>query len=326
MGRNNGNRTQCPKLNIKKLQGNKSKQGTTSEIDGFLQPKFCWETIERLTTAKIERTLARPEYTTLGHWDKTQLTLAEKAQVNKYESVTSFGSEIANLFEDMMNKLGHIPTQKDYIAKGVELTVQWWLQNSKSNIKLQGTPFTPIIQKACEQRLARTWISNIVEIHTKLLIQETLPDYTVFSHDLLDLVAGVDLVLEEKHTGDSDPKRYYIHIFKNTTWGMKSFKQKEKRGGLYKGKKFLKYPRNFDGDVILAYEWNTSTEHVSTKFINGVPLFKQDFIEWKFQAVKKTALGENMGLSAPTQTKLEHLQEWIQTHFDRTVDFRKEVR
>lgn len=281
------------------------------EIDHLTQPKYCWESIEKMTSERLERILAKPEYQTQPFWDRNKLTPEEKAQVNQFESITSFGGSLANLFEDMMNQLGHIPTQKEYIEKGIGITQEWLIDNRK-HPKVKGLPFNQVVRKACAERLARTWVSNIVEIHTKLLIQETLPNHKVFTHDLLDIVAGVDLVVE-----DSD-RRYYVHIFKNTEWGMKAFKQKEKRGGLFKGKKFIKYKRNFSGDVILAYEWDTRTDHTSTKFINGIPLFKKDFIEWKFTMIQRKSLGEDL---ATIPSKLDNLQSWVKDNFNRTVTF-----
>lgn len=285
---------------------------TGIELQQLTQPKFCWEHFERLTAERLERILEKEQYRTIPFWDRSTLSEEEKKQVSKFESITSFGGTIANLFEDMMNSLGYVPTQREYVMKGIEITQDWWFDN-RNNPKVKGLPFNTVVRKACAERLARTWVSNIVELHTRLLIKDTMPHLKVYTHDLLDLVAGVDLVVED------DVKRYYVHIFKNTSWGMKAYQQKQKRGGLFKGNQFIRYQRDFNGDIALAYEWDTRTDHSTTKFINGIPLFKSEFIEWKFNIIKKLpTVGES--LMTP-QSKLDRLNDWLQHHFGQTVNF-----
>lgn len=291
--------------------------GTTkakhSDLESMLGDRYQWESMQRLTAESLERRLAQPEYKIRGYWDRSQLSETEQRQVNAYESISSFGSDIANLFENMIERLGFVPSQEAFIKEGVELTKKWFCDNMLKNPRLKGLPFNSVVQRAAEERLARTWVSMVVELHTKLLIQETLPHLKVIQHDLLDLVMGVDLVVED------DKKRYYIHIFKNTSWGMKAFKMKEKRGGLMKGRRFIKYKRDFTGDAILAYEWDSRTDHASTKFINGIPLFKAEFLEWKFMMLKRTAsIGEAINTK---HSKMDHLNDWLKNHFDQTTTF-----
>lgn len=284
-----------------------------TELDRMLSDRYEWEAMQNLTVEKLEKRLASPEYKIREFWDRSTLTEEERKQVNAYESISSFGSDIANLFENMIERLGHVPSQEEFIQQGVELTREWFCDNMLKNPRLKGLPFNKIVQKATEERLARTWVSMVVELHTKLLIQETLPHLKVIQHDLLDLVMGVDLIVED------DKKRYYVHIFKNTSWGMKAFKIKEKRGGLMKGKQFIKYKRDFTGDSILAYEWDKRTDHTSTKFINGIPLFKADFIEWKFKMMKRTSsIGEAVNTK---ESKLVKLNDWLEKNFGKKVNF-----
>lgn len=285
-----------------------------TDLQKMTSNRYQWEAMENLTVERLERRLASPEYKVRGFWDRSKLTEEELKQVNAYESISSFGSDVANLFENMIERLGFVPSQEAFIQKGVELTREWFCDHARKHPKLKGVPFNSIVQRATEERLARTWVSMVVELHTKLLIQETLPHMKVIQHDLLDLVMGVDLVVED------DCKRYYIHIFKNTSWGMKAFKQKESRGGMFKGKQFIKYRRNFQGDSILAYEWNSKTDHASTKFINGIPLFKADFIAWKFHMMKKSA---SIGEALTTEhSKLDNLNDWLDRFFGTTVEFK----
>lgn len=289
------------------------KKESTTDLDKMLANRYQWETMQKLTVEKLEKRLASPEYKIREFWDRSTLTEEERKQVNAYESISSFGSDVANLFENMIEQLGHVPSQEAFINRGVELTREWFCDNMLKNPRLKGVPFNKVVQKATEERLARTWVSMVVELHTKLLIQETMPHLKVIQHDLLDLVMGVDLVVED------DKKRYYIHIFKNTSWGMKAFKIKEKRGGLMKGKQFIKYKRDFTGDSILAYEWDKRTDHTSTKFINGIPLFNAEFIEWKFMMMKRSSsIGEAVNTK---DSKLNHLNDWLEKNFDKRVNF-----
>ena len=284
-----------------------------SDLDSMLGNRYQWESMQRLTVEALERRLAQPEYKVRGYWDKSQLSETEQKQVKAFESIHSFGADVANLFEILIERHGYVPSQEEFIKEGVSLTKEWFCDNAFKNPKLKGLPFNSVVQRAAEERLARTWISVVVELHTKLLIQETLPHLKVIQHDLLDLVMGVDLIVED------DKKRYFIHIFKNTSWGMKAFKMKEKRGGLMKGKRFIKYKRDFTGDSILAYEWDSRTDHTSTKFINGIPLFKAEFIEWKFRMMKRTpSIGEDVNTK---HGKMDQLNDWIYKYFGQKAKF-----
>ena len=265
-----------------------------------------------LSVTDIEDMISRPEYATVPTAPRATLSDKDIKDVQQFENINSFGAEVADLFEDLCDELHRIPTQAEYVDKGVELTEVWWMRAMlKHNPLIAGIKLEGAVLQACKDRLARGYLSLVNEVHTMALVKQLFPTARVISHDILDLVMGVDLVVE--YSG----KRLYIHVYKNSYWGVKAFHRKEKRGGMRnKQGEFVKYRRSFKGDVCLLYD---SCDSDTTKHINGIPVFTEDYIEWSInRAVKDKEVGEPLSAD---KSKLDKLNDWLWDNFSEYIDF-----
>ena len=266
------------------------------------------------TAEEIREILGRPEYATVPPTDRTKLTPEQSRNVGRYENINSFGAEVADLFEDLCEELHRIPTQKEFCDRGLELTEKWWITETlKKNPMIRGLQFDATIQQAVRDRQGRSYLSIVNEVYTAALLKEMYPEARVITNDILDLVLGVDIVMEYKG------KRLYFHVYKNSYWGRKAFIDKENRGGMRNSTgAFVKYHRDFSGDISLVYD---TTETGTTEIINGIPLFTKDYIDWQVSlALKNGAVGETLGSN---NNKLEKVNNWLYKHFDTFVDFYK---
>lgn len=265
------------------------------------------------TIKEFENLISQPEYATTKYLDRSKLAETDLDAVNRYENITSFGSDVADCFEDLMDELGRIPTQDEYVERGVDLTRQWWCEAIlKHNQSVKGLDFEGAVVDACRDRLGRGYISMVNELHTQILLKEVYPKGKIITHDLLDLLLGVDIVLE------LDKKRYYIHIFKDSHYGVQAFYKKEKRGGINHNGKFIKFKRDFTGDVRLQY-LSHDTNDDKCKFINGIPVFTREWLEGYMMMVTRSAkYGERLD---KVDSKLNNLSTFIYDNLGEKVIF-----
>lgn len=265
------------------------------------------------STKEFEKLIGQAEYSTKKYLDRSKLTDKELMAVDAYENITSFGIDVADCFEDLLEELGRIPTQDEYVNRGVELTSMWCEAILKHDNRVLGINFEGAVVDACKDRLGRGYISMVNELHTKLLLKEIYPKAKVISHDLLDLLLGVDIVLE------LDKKRYYIHIFKDSHYGVQAFYNKEQRGGINKDGKFIKYQRDFTGDVRLQY-LSRDTNSDKCKFINGMPVFTREWLEgYLFMVTRSSKFGERLDAE---DSKLDKLKAFVFDNFGQRVEFK----
>lgn len=252
----------------------------------------------KLTTKQIENLLSQEEYSPVDRMDKSLLTAEQRYEVSILENVTSFGLASITLFEDMVNERQSLPSQAEYVEAGMPLMVAH-LQEHRPDIVI-----TETAEQALTIRMTRTYMSKVIEMHLEAILKEYMPEMKVKTYALLDSVMGVDLVLED------DKKRYYVHVTSNTPFAQKMLGQKEGRGGHRVGNTYIKYSRDFTGDLILRYD--TFNESDTTQMVNGFPLFKPDFIvERFFIAKRQSAIGESLSVS---YSKLDHFTDWAKTY------------
>ncbi|KAA6454967.1 hypothetical protein [Bacillus atrophaeus] len=250
----------------------------------------------KLDRKEIERLLALEEYKPIERLDKSTLDADEKAQVREVEQVVSFGQEIIELFDWFIEAHGTLPTQKQYVNSGVNKMLAWFSDN-KPDVEV-----TTVMVEACKGRLTRTYMSKVIELHFEACLREFLPHLNIISHPLIDSVMGVDIVAED------DKKRYYIHITSNTPMARRMLKEKESRGGYRVGSAFIKYTRDFTGDLMLMYDIHAESE--TTQIINGFPLFRPEFIEWRLDIASRSITAGEF-LTAP-YSKLKHFLHWAE--------------
>lgn len=257
--------------------------------------------VVNMTSKEIERLLSLPEYAAEMP-DYSWITKKEKREVNAVEAVVSFGHNIAGLFEEMILELGRIPSQQEFTEKSLEIMQSFWL-DPRNVTETKGFGWTESVEHACRNRSLRTYTSQLVEVHTITAMMEIFPEWNVYCSDAMDMLLGVDMVVE------SEKKRFYVHIFKNSSSGFKAFHRKAKRGGA-KGAdgKFKKFQRDFEGDKCLMFDYTPSLSSETTKFINGHPLFKLDFLEEQFLLFDKF---KQIGMDLKTDTKLQYLNDFM---------------
>ncbi|MGG1757723.1 hypothetical protein ABEQ76_10405 [Bacillus velezensis] len=248
----------------------------------------------QLDRKEIERLLAQEEYKPIERLDKSTLGAEEKAQVREVEQVVSFGQEIIELFDWFLEHQGTLPTQKQYVNSGINKMLAWFATN-KPEVEV-----TTVMVEACKLRLTRTYMSKVIELHFEACLRENVPHLKIISHPLIDSIMGVDIVAED------DAKRYYIHITSNTPMARKMLREKEKRGGLRVGNAFIKYNRDFTGDLMLMYDIHEESD--TTKIVNGFPLFRPEFIVWRLDlASRSVSAGEFLTVA---YSKLQHFLHW----------------
>lgn len=264
-----------------------------------------------MTASEIRSLLLKPEYKA-KYPVKINWTPDESKRVDFYENINSFGADVSDAFEDMCDELGRIPTQDEFVERTVELTREWLIREKlKRNPNAMNLVFDDVLVQAIKNRQGRGYLSIVSEMYTVALIKEMYPEAKVYTHDMLDLIMGVDIVMEYKG------KRFYIHVYKNSYWGRTSFKNKEGRGGMYgEGGVFIKFNRDFTGDISLMYDpMDTDT----TIYLNGVPLLTEDYIRFTVKrGLSNDAIGERLSTA---NSKLHRLNSWLLTHFGTFVDF-----
>ncbi|MGE6629596.1 hypothetical protein [Bacillus sp. NPDC077027] len=251
-----------------------------------------------LTSKEIENLLAKEEYAPIKRIKKKDLTDEQRQEVTTIESIVSFGEDIITLFDFLLDLKETLPTQKCFVDSGVNKMLSH-LATHKPEIEV-----TPIMVEACKLRLTRTYMSKVIELHLEALVREQLPQYKMIIHPLIDSVMGIDMILE------TETKRHYIHVTSNTPMAISMLKRKESRGGYRVGKAYIPYNRDFAGDLVLKYD--TNQDSVSTKIINGFPLFNSEFVVWRIElADMSVSFGES--LTVP-YSKLNHFNDWMKTY------------
>lgn len=255
------------------------------------------------TSEYIESLLATEEYKPVLRLDKRTLSDEQYQEVKTLESVNSFGQDSIDLFEKMVYKLNDLPTQSLYVRTGLPMMIKH-LSQYRPDIEI-----TEIAKQALILRMTRTYMSKVIELHLDCLFKEYLPHVKVRTYSLLDSVMGVDFVVKD------DKKRYYVHVTSNTPFAQKMLLEKESRGGYRVGNTYVRYSRDFSGDLILKYDVGRESE--TTQVINGFPLFKPYYIETRFLIAKKqSSIGEP--LSVP-YSKLDHFMDWAKTFLNRDI-------
>lgn len=264
-----------------------------------------------MTAREIRELISSPAYSTIPTV-RQELSDDDWKRVKRYEDINSFGAEVADLFEDLCDELHRIPTHREYIDRAVELTEEWWVRETlKGNPNIRGIKYDDVIKQAVANRQGRGYLSLVNEVYTVALLKELYPEAKVITHDMLDLVLGVDIVMEYKG------KRIYFHVYKNSYWGNKAFHNKESRGGMKdKNGKFVKFKRDFSGDVCLVYD---TTDSETTHYVNGIPLFTKEYIEFVIsRAVRLDTVGERL---SNNNSKLQKLNNWLFHNFNTFINF-----
>lgn len=253
----------------------------------------------QLTVEQLEADLQKPEHLAIEPVRFGKLTRMQKTEINTAEKVTGFGHTVGDSFEDLIKQFGRVPTQKEYADYSLARIKAWW------TVETAGVDWSETVEQAVYNRQLRSYSSHLVELHTMLSLRKLFPDWQIYCTESIDLLMGVDLVIE------TEQKRLYIHIFKNSKSAFRAFRKKEFRGGRKNNSgKFKKYKRDFTGDKSLQYDWSQSQCSESTKFINGNPLFKEEYL---FTQLTMFNSFKQFGQPLKEMQKLEYLEQFLQS-------------
>ncbi|MFG3611430.1 hypothetical protein [Rummeliibacillus stabekisii] len=252
------------------------------------------------TANNFESLLHRKEYKAPKRLVYGNLSAHLREGVYKMDSVVSFGQDSIELFDNLIEKLHRLPTPKEYISEGLVIMENYWKENRHTNKKIGGYPFNKGVKLGCADRLLRTYISFIVEIHLQLLLKEK--GFKVCEHPLIDSIMGVDLIAE------NHKKRYYIHVTtskRGEGGSIQSVKHKEKRGLFLFGGEWHNYSRDFSGDVVLHYPQKAVGG--MAKEVNNLILLEKEYLDFFFD-LKDISSKHGEPLGRPS--KLLRFNEW----------------
>lgn len=243
----------------------------------------------KLSRAKLEYWLYKKEYS-IPHIRITSQEMRDSEFRKMEKNNRILGRSFHHNFERWFKKWGRIPTPQEFIAMQMQdvnknFSNDHWRKNHRINFEL-----TPIVTKGIKQRILRSYISFINELHTELTIQELFPHVEIERNGDLDF-EGIDLLVIDKKAH----VEHKIHITKNSEYAIdflfrKEGKELEFRG--YQTKlwacprwKKVNHPiykdRSFKGHTFLLYGASANDE---TRLVNGYPLFRKKYIENKIMA------------------------------------------
>lgn len=241
-----------------------------------------------LTVEMLEKWLKKREYSPPNY----SLTKAELKDAN-YQLMEKnnriLGRSFHHTFEKWYKAYNRIPTPQEFVAMQMKdikknFSREGWQERNGVTFKM-----TPLVEKGLKQRLLRSYISLITELHAELTIQRLFPTYEIVRNDELDY-SGIDLLVIDK----KNQVEHKIHITKANEYAIdflfkKEGKELEFRGygsTLYarpnwkKIKHSVYRERDFKGHTFFLYTGH-STDDV--KVINGYPLFRKEYIKNKIE-------------------------------------------
>lgn len=227
-------------------------------------------------------TLKKEEYKP-KHLHLTKKELEDKQYIRMEQYNGLFIAKELTLIEDYFEKYGKLITPNKFI----ELCYNQILKKILSGEIYIPFNWNKAVKKGLKNRLLRTYISFINEIHTCLLLKELFPETEIIKSAELDL-QGIDIVMKEK---DIEHK---IHITKHSPYAIDYLLKKEglkiefkhENGKLYSRPIHLKIAsekyshRDFAGHIFLLYDaFNSDT----TQKINGYFIFRKEYLLNKIQ-------------------------------------------
>lgn len=271
--------------------------------------------IYTMTIREYEEMLSKKEY--------KAITYPPHTYDSAFEDLMDYGN-ITNLFDDLVDSLGRVPTQTEYVNAGVERSKRYFTpENGDIN---QGVQIIvgnyrnqrmhtfywnePMLQTAVKKRLSRTYPSLLAEVGLIIYMREVRPDLFIAAHPDIDIILGVDAVAFDRKLD----KALYFHVTGASSGGTSFLKKKAGRKGYAKradGTAAFYTRKELGGHVHLAF--NKFNEDISTKIINGNPVFKAEYLEKVLElAFKQDDLDKATGPEGLYQ--LRDLANWLVTN------------
>lgn len=274
-------------------------------------------TIYNKTTAELKAMLEQEKYKAINY----EIHEYDRA----FEDLMDYGN-IKSLFDDLVNELGEIPCQQQYVEAGVERAKLFFTPRKdfgKGNIRYRnikdGRTLTvgrgihkkshtfywqdEELQKAVRKRLSRTYPSMLAEVSLIIAIKEVFPDLIIATNPIIDTCFGVDAVAINQELN----KTVYIHVTGKSAGSSDYLNQKAKRKGYaedIKGRSHYYERKSLKGHIHLTF--SKFKDSVSTEIVNGNPIFKAEHIK----TVLDVAFQQEHTDSAEAE-QLKELHNWL---------------
>lgn len=196
------------------------------------------------------------------------------------EQVFDFG--VITLFDDLINELGRVPSKSEYVEAGTIRAEKFFKNKTIYLYKLKRNhdfEWDDKLKKAVQYRLARTYISYLIEKQVMLFAKEHY-DIKIASNQLIDQTFGVDLAIK------LDKKLYYIHITKDTQYSHNLIEEKGNRKCyIMANNKKHYWTRDWKaGHHKLLYD---NIDSYKMQSVNGNVIFNEEFLEKYFRDLFK---------------------------------------
>lgn len=199
-----------------------------------------------------------------------------------FEGLYDYG--VFDLFEDLKEELGRIPSQTEYLERGLQCAEKFFTDNPTQwcGYKMGQWVFEwdDDLIKSVLNRLDRTYNSFVIEAQVEEFVTETYPVRTprgpINRHIDTNFGADIALIIQERF--------YYIHIAKDSERSRWHLKDKGTRKSYIPkdGKKHYWY-RNWNkvhhGHHQLLYDESNPQQ---TEVINGLVVFKETYLKYYF--------------------------------------------
>lgn len=243
-------------------------------------------TKRKLTATDLEELLATKAFTPVIN----EMTAKESnsPEVTAFESINLFRYSIEDYREEYKTK--KLPTAYEYAEAYQKHTKRIIFSKKFRAMTGWRYRYTGALHKAIWNRATRTYISYMVEYHTKLVLQG-IAGLEVISSKKLDL-KGVDLLIRDYRLGIQVP----VHIYKCSSSGLiyrykkegKLLQFKREKGRIYARASWTKYEnknysrRNTTAHLNLFYQ-DVEHDNGLINNINGYPLLKVGYIRTRYK-------------------------------------------
>lgn len=248
-----------------------------------------------ISTEYLEYFLRRVEYKPLNI-HMTAQEMADPNYVKMEKNNMVLGRSFHDTFQKWHKEFKRIPTPQEFIARQMtdirkNFECPEWRRNKHINFELNA-----VVEKGIKQRLERSYISCINEIHTACIISREFPHLTIERAKDLDY-SGVDILAIDR----KNRIEHKIHITKNSPYAIDFLFKKEDKELTFKNEgkcwntpkwKHLNHrvysKRDFKGHMFLLYSAHNDDR---TKIVNGYPLFRDEFIINKIKVNTMLGIG-----------------------------------
>lgn len=166
------------------------------------------------------------EFIELLNTDEYKQETYRKETYNEFEALWDYGN-IATLYSKLKSENGAIPSQREFIEKGLKNAKKFFTEQDTHYIFKTKQNYTfewnERLITAVKARLARTYSSMLIEEQVKLYLKEYYDLRLLQDNNYVDLTFGADIVVFK------DGRVQYLHVAKNSRWSKNMIKEKGHR-------------------------------------------------------------------------------------------------